>query len=274
MSGGPDLLATIVAATRRITESRQEREPQAVLERRAAAASPRGALFAERLRRPDGFNVIAECKRRSPSRGVLAAEYDPVRIARAYADGGAAAISVLTEPTFFDGALAHLEAVRAAVDVPLLRKDFVVEPYQLFEARAAGADAILLIVAALEQPDLVALQHTAWALGLAALVEVHDRDELSRAIDAGARVIGVNNRNLRTLTVDVKASDDLAARMPEGTVAVSESGLQARADLERLAAAGYGAFLIGERFMTDPDPAAAIRLLIGTAAPAASRQAH
>ena len=263
----PDLLATIVAGTQRITMSRRATEPLDALERRASAMSPRGELFEWRLRRPDGFNVIAECKRRSPSRGVLAAEYDPVRIARAYADGGAAAVSVLTEPTFFDGALEHLQAVRAAVDVPLLRKDFVVDEYQLFEARAIGADAVLLIVAALEQPALESLQARAWQLGLATLVEVHDREELSRAIDSGARVIGVNNRNLRTLKVDVKASDDLAARMPKGIVAVSESGLQSRADLERLAAAGYGAFLIGERFMTDPDPAAAIRLLSG--APAA-----
>jgi indole-3-glycerol phosphate synthase len=262
MSAGPDLLATIVAATERITASRRAQEPLDALERRAAGASPRGELFESRLRRPDAFNVIAECKRRSPSRGVLAADYDPVRIARAYAGGGAAAISVLTEPTFFDGALAHLQAVRAAVDVPLLRKDFVVDEYQLFEARASGADAVLLIVAALEQAALEALQARAWQLGLATLVEVHDRDELSRAVDSGARVIGVNNRNLRTLKVDVKASDDLAARMPKGVVAVSESGLQSRADLERLSAAGYGAFLIGERFMTDPDPASAINLLI------------
>ena len=265
----PDLLATIVAGTQRITASRRAIEPLDVLERRASALSPRGDLFESRLRRPDGFNVIAECKRRSPSRGVLAAEYDPVRIARAYAGGGAAAISVLTEPTFFDGALAHLQAVRAAVDVPLLRKDFVVDEYQLFEARANGADAVLLIVAALGQAAFQSLQARARQLGLATLVEVHDRDELSRAVDSGARVIGVNNRNLRTLKVDVKASDDLAARMPKGVVAVSESGLQSRADLERLAAAGYGAFLIGERFMTDPDPAAAIRLLIG--APAVAR---
>ena len=226
------------------------------------------SLWAMELRRPDGFNVIAECKRRSPSRGVLAADYDPVRIARAYAAGGAAAISVLTEPTFFDGALAHLQAVRAAVDVPLLRKDFVVDEYQLFEARASGADAVLLIVAALTPSALASLQARAWQLGLATLVEVHDRAELARAVDSGARIIGVNNRNLRTLQVDVKASDELAARMPAGVVAVSESGLQSRADLERLAAAGYGAFLIGERFMTDPDPAGAIRLLIGAASAA------
>jgi indole-3-glycerol phosphate synthase len=271
MSGGPDLLATIVAATQRITASRQAREPLAALERRAAAARPRGDLFESRLRRPGVFNVIAECKRRSPSRGVLAADYDPVRIATAYERGGAAAISVLTEPTFFDGSLAHLEAVRAAVETPVLRKDFVVDEYQLLEARAAGADAVLLIVAALGQPQLQALQRRAWDLGLAALVEVHDGDELTRAVDAGARVIGVNNRNLRTLKVDVAASGTLAARMPKDVVAVSESGLQSRSDLERLAAAGYGAFLIGERFMTDPDPAAAIALLLGTGTAAGAR---
>ena len=208
-------------------------------------------------------NVIAECKRRSPSRGVLAAHYDPVAIARKYEAGGAAAISVLTEPTFFDGALEHLTAVRDAVGLPLLRKDFVVDDYQLLEARAAGADAVLLIVAALEQTELVRLQSRAWELGLAALVEVHDDEELARAIGSGARLIGVNNRNLRTLTVDVSASDRLAAQMPANVVGVSESGLQSRGDLERLAAAGYRAFLIGERFMTDPDPARAISDLIG-----------
>jgi indole-3-glycerol phosphate synthase len=165
---------------------------------------------------------------------------------------------VLTEPTFFDGALEHLTAVRAAVDTPILRKDFIVDEYQLFEARAVGADAVLLIVAALEQGDLVRLQAKARDLELATLVEVHDKDEMTRAIDSGARVIGVNNRNLRTLTVAVDASFELAAMLPRGVVGVSESGLQSRMDLERLAAAGYRAFLIGERFMTDPDPARAI----------------
>jgi indole-3-glycerol phosphate synthase len=164
---------------------------------------------------------------------------------------------------FFDGALEHLTAVRAAVDVPLLRKDFVVEEYQLFEACAAGADAILLIVAALPQDDFVTLQARAGDLGLAVLVEVHDDEELTRALDADARIIGVNNRNLRTLAVDVDASSRLVSRIPRQAIAVSESGLQSRQDLERLMAAGYGAFLIGERFMTDPSPAAAIRQLIG-----------
>ncbi len=271
MSAAPDLLRTIVAATQRITEVRRQREPIAALERRAADASPRGDRFEAALTHIGRMNVIAECKRRSPSRGVLAEHYDPAAIAGRYERGGAAAVSVLTEPTFFDGALEHLTAVRAAVGLPLLRKDFVVDDYQLLEARAAGADAALLIVAALQQAELVRLQRLAWELGLATLVEVHDEEELTRALDSGARVIGVNNRNLRTLTVDVEASSRLAALIPSTVVAVSESGLQTRADLERLAASGYRAFLIGERFMTDPDPARAIADLIAVPAGAAPR---
>ncbi len=259
----PDLLRTIVSATERILEVRREREPLPALERRAARGRPRGVTFEAAVSNRGRTNVIAECKRRSPSKGVLAASYDPVAIARQYESGGAAAISVLTEPTFFDGELQHLTAVRAAVNVPLLRKDFVVDEYQLFEARASGADAVLLIVAALEQAALIRLQRRAWDLDLAALVEVHDDEELQRALDAGARLLGVNNRNLRTLAVDVDASYRLAARIPSNAVAVSESGLQTRADLETLAAAGYRAFLIGERFMTDPAPAEAIAALIG-----------
>jgi indole-3-glycerol phosphate synthase len=190
------------------------------------------------------------------------ARYDPAHIAGLYQRGGAAAISVLTEPCFFDGSLEHLAAVRAAVQLPLLRKDFVVEEYQLFEACAAGADAILLIVGALEQRDLIDLRARAEAMGLAALVEVHDEEELSRALDAGAGIVGVNNRDLRTLSVDVSASAGLAARIPRHVVAVSESGLKSRRDLDELAAQGYRAFLIGERFMTDPDPATALNELI------------
>ena len=266
MSGSPDLLRAIVAATQRVTDVRRAQEPLAALERRAASATPHGERFVAALGARGGFNVIAECKRRSPSKGVLAAAYDPVAIAGAYQRGGAAALSVLTEPTFFDGSLEHLMAVRAAVQLPLLRKDFIVDEYQLFEARAAGADAILLIVAGLAQADLVRLQARATELGLAALVEVHDDEEMSRAADAGARLVGVNNRTLRTLAVDVDASYRLAARLPAGAIGVSESGLQSRADLERLSAAGYRAFLIGERFMTDPDPAAAIATLIQPAA--------
>jgi indole-3-glycerol phosphate synthase len=261
----PDLLKAIVAATQKTTAARREVESIHALESRAMPVTPRGELFESRLARSEATNVIAECKRRSPSKGVLAVDYEPVTIAKRYEDGGAAAISVLTEPSFFDGALAHLTAVRAAVSIPLLRKDFIVDEYQLFEARAAGADAVLLIVAALEQAQLLQLQARAWDLGLATLVEVHDDEELTRALDSGARVIGVNNRNLRTLAVDLQASDRLAARMPASVVAVSESGLRSREELDRLAAAGYRAFLIGERFMTDPDPARAIAELIGPA---------
>src|SRR5438128_1718479 len=236
-----DLLATIVAATRRIVEVRQEREPQAAIERRAAAASPRADRFVAALSRPGSVNVIAECKRRSPSRGVLRADYDAVSIARGYAGAGAAAISVLTEPTFFDGSLEHLAAVRAAVDVPLLRKDFVVSEYQLLEAKVAGADAVLLIVAALRPAELKVLHDHARRHGLDVLVEAHDETELSIAIDAGARIIGVNNRNLRTLQVDVHASEALIARMPADVIAVSESGLKTAADLARLKGLGYRA---------------------------------
>lgn len=261
----PDLLGTIVAATRRTIEVRTAREPLSVLARRAERRTPRPGVFTSALRRADRWNVIAECKRRSPSRGVLRADYDPVAIATGYEAAGAAAISVLTEPTFFDGALDHLEAVRSAVMTPLLRKDFIVSEYQLFEARAAGADAVLLIVAALSPQELRQLASAAERLGLDTLVEVHSADELQVAIDSGAPVIGVNNRNLRTLVVDVQASDTLVTMMPKGVVAVSESGLRTSADLARLSSAGYGAFLIGERFMTAADPGAALAQLLGAA---------
>jgi indole-3-glycerol phosphate synthase len=185
-----------------------------------------------------------------------------VAIAIGYAEAGAAAISVLTEPTFFDGSLDHLTAVRAAVDVPVLRKDFVVSEYQLLEAKAAGADAVLLIVAALRPAELKVLHDHARRHGLDVLVEVHDATELAIAIDAGARVIGVNNRNLRTLAVDVHASENLIARMPADVIAVSESGLKSANDLVRLKALGYRAFLIGERFMTAADPGAALANLL------------
>ncbi len=251
-----------MAATERIVEVRQEREPAAALERRALDTEPRRGRFTAALSRGYRVNVIAECKRRSPSKGVLRAEYDPVAIATAYAAAGAAAISVLTEPTFFDGSLEHLVAVRAAVDLPLLRKDFVVSDYQLLEARACRADAVLLIVAALAQAELQRLHTRASELGLDVLVEVHDADELDRALAVGARLVGVNNRNLRTLAVDVHASDALIARIPSDVIAVSESGLRSAADLQRLADLGYRAFLVGERLMTCPDPGIALSELL------------
>jgi indole-3-glycerol phosphate synthase len=261
-----DLLATIVAAATRVVEVRGEREPLTQLrtrvERAVADERMRSASFFDALSQRGRINVIAECKRRSPSKGVLRAEYDPVAIAKGYAAAGAAAISVLTEPTFFDGALEHLASVHAAVDIPVLRKDFIVSEYQILEARAAGASALLLIVAALTPAELQTLAGQARALGIDVLVEVHDADELAMAADAGARIIGVNNRNLRTLEVDVRASETLIARMPKGAVAVSESGLRTADDLIRLHDLGYQAFLVGERFMTTADPGGALRELL------------
>ena len=259
----PDLLAAIVAATRARVEAAHTREPREALEARAASRQPRGGAFLEALGRAGRANVIAECKRRSPSRGVLRAAYDPVAIARGYEGGGAVALSVLTEPMFFDGSLAHLEAVRQAVGLPILRKDFIVEAYQVAEAVAAGADAVLLIVAALDDVTLRSLMGDARDRGMAALVEVHTNDELDRALTAGAQIVGVNNRSLKTLAVDVDVSERLAARIPTSVIAVCESGLRTSGDLARFSALGYRAFLIGERFMTAADPAAAVAQLIG-----------
>lgn len=264
MSSTPDLLEAIVAATRARVGAARAREPQAAIERRAMARTPNGAEFASRLSRTGSINVIAECKRRSPSRGVLRAAYNPVAIATAYQRGGAAAISVLTEPGFFDGSLDHLVAVRAQVRIPLLRKDFMIDEYQLLEARAAGADAILLIVAALDDRTLRSLADQAAALHLAALVEVHSTEECRRALDAGAQIIGVNNRNLRTLAVDLDASRAIAGMLPATVIAISESGLKTAADLQSMQALGYRAFLMGERFMIEPDPGAALAGLIGS----------
>ena len=261
-----DLLATIVAATRHIIEAQQASVPAHVLESRIAAADarrPGGAAFERALRDSPAPRIIAECKRRSPSRGILRADYDAAAHARAYTAAGAAAISVLTEPTFFDGALAHLEAVRAAVDVPLLRKDFIVSDYQLLEAAAAGADAVLLIVSALDDGLLRRLSEKAAALGMAALVEVHEVEEVARAVDAGARIIGVNSRNLRTLAVDLEILDKTAARLPSEVTAVAESGITSAADLERLSQRGFHAFLVGERLITQADPGAALATLRG-----------
>ena len=261
-SGG-DLLEAIVASTRRTVETREARVPLAELERLCVGHVPRGSAFRSALGTGPHVRVIAECKRRSPSRGVLRAAYDPPRIASAYQAAGAVAVSVLTEPCFFDGALDHLSAVRRVVTTPVLRKDFIVDRYQLFEAVAHGADAVLLIVAALEQHQLAALLGEASGLGLAAVVEVHDATEVARAVDAGADIVGVNNRNLRTLEVSASTSRDLAARLPGHVVAVAESGLKDPSVVAGLALAGYDAFLIGEHFMASPDPGAALADLLG-----------
>jgi indole-3-glycerol phosphate synthase len=274
-----DLLRTVTAAARRAAAVRADRAAHgadaAAFDRAVDAATPRGAAFVAALRQP-GIRVIAECKRRSPSRGVLRRDYDAAAVARSYEAAGAAAISVLTEPTFFDGSLDHLREVRAAVDLRLLRKDFIVTPFQIREARAAGADAVLLIVAALAGDELRTLLRGAADAGLAALVEVHDRAELERAVDAGAGdagavVVGVNSRNLRTLEVDTRVFDEVAARMPAGVVAVAESGLRSGDDLARLHALRYDAFLVGERLVAEPDPGAALAALRLAAEGAAPR---
>jgi indole-3-glycerol phosphate synthase len=260
-----DLLETIVAGTRHSVASRMRTTSGDELLRRSVR-KPDGRGFREALRSSAAPRVIAECKRRSPSKGILRKDYDPAAHAVSYAGASAAAISVLTEPTFFDGSLEHLAQVRARVTVPLLRKDFIVSDYQLAEAVVYGADAVLLIVGALSDADLSALNGKATELGLATLVEVHDREELRRALHAGAEIIGVNSRNLRTLTVDQDVLERLAGEIPAGVTAVAESGIRTTTDIERLTAAGYSAFLVGERLIVEPDPGAALRTLRGGSA--------
>lgn len=260
-AGTPDLLTAVVGATRVAVAERRKLIPDGQLEREAAARTPRAEEFRAALARSEGFNVIAECKRRSPVRGILQKDYDPAALARVYARAGAAAISVLTEPSFFDGSVEHLKSVRDAVDLPILRKEFVVTEYQLIEARAAGADAALLIVAALEDNMLASLLASVEALGLAAFVEVHDEVELERAVGAGAGIIGVNNRNLRTLEVSLETTARLIERMPGDVIAIAESGLRTHRDLVRLRDAGYHGFLIGEVLVTDSAPGRALEAL-------------
>ncbi len=213
--------------------------------------------------RAPGSSVIAEVKRRSPSKGDLAEIADPAALATAYARGGAAAISVLTEERRFGGSLADLRAVRAAVDTPLLRKDFVVSDYQLLEARAAGADLVLLIVAALTDDELHRLHDGARELGLTVLVEVHDEAETERAVALGAELVGVNARNLKTLDVDPGTFARLAPLLPDDRVLVAESGISGPADVAGFVAAGARAVLVGEALVRDGDPEAAVRALTG-----------
>lgn len=260
-AGTPDLLTAVVGGTKVAVAERRKLIPDGQLEREAAARTPRAEEFRAALARSEGFNVIAECKRRSPVRGILQKDYDPAALARVYARAGAAAISVLTEPSFFDGSVEHLKSVRDAVDLPILRKEFVVTEYQLIEARAAGADAALLIVAALEDNMLASLLASVEALGLAAFVEVHDEVELERAVGAGAGIIGVNNRNLRTLEIGLETTARLIERMPGDVIAIAESGLRTHRDLVRLRDAGYHGFLIGEVLVTDSAPGRALEAL-------------
>lgn len=252
------LLGALVAAAARRVAVRTAERPLAALEAEASRCRPDGDAFLRAVRTGPSPRIVAECKRRSPARGVLRHHYHPAAIARAYASAGAAAVSVLTEPAFFDGHVDHLWEARRAVALPLLRKDIIVSPYQVVEARAAGADAILLIVAALDSAVLRALLAEAERHGLACLVEVHDEKELEQALDAGARLVGVNSRDLRTLQVDRSVLHRLIEAIPDEVGAVAESGLSRPGDVAELERLGYDAFLIGERLMTAPDPGAAL----------------
>jgi indole-3-glycerol phosphate synthase len=261
----------------RIVEAKAARLRQAMsrtavdelIERCEAKQRP-ARSFAGNLKRANAVNIIAEVKHRSPSKGVIRDDFDPLRIAAGYEAAGAAALSVLCEEDHFGGSLDHLRAIGASTRTPLLRKDFLFDDYQLYEARAAGAAAVLLIVAILDDALLGRLLAKAAALNLEALVEVHTADEMRRAAHAGARVIGVNNRDLTTFNVDLGTSLALAPLAPEGAILVSESGIAGPDDIRRLREGGYDAFLIGERFMRAADPGAALRQLICEAGGASS----
>lgn len=233
------------------------------LERRAAAHVPRGLTAGLRRVAAAGPAIIAELKKASPSKGMLREDYRPAAIARSYEQVGAAAISVLTDEEFFQGSLEDLAVVSQTVRIPVLRKDFILDPFQVLEARAAGADAVLLIVAAHADKDLLELSAAARRLRLDVLCEVHDREELARALDLGFDLVGVNSRDLKTLQVDPRRHFELIPHMPEEVLRVAESGIRSAADVEELMGIGYDAFLVGETLMRQPEPAAALALLLG-----------
>jgi indole-3-glycerol phosphate synthase len=255
---GVNLLARLVDESAAEMERRRALVPEPELVARAERYTPRD--FAAALRRP-GLAVIAEMKQRTPSMGVLTDDYRPARLARLYSEGGAAALSVLTQETSFGGSLEHVEAVRASSELPILRKDFISDPYQLLEARAAGADAVLLIVAALTPPALASLLATSKELGLAALLEVHDEHEVAVALAAGATLLGVNHRDLRTFEVDLGLTERLRERVPRDVIFVSESGIRGVAEARRMRVAHANAILVGELLMRATDPEACIREL-------------
>jgi indole-3-glycerol phosphate synthase len=255
-----NVLDEIVAGVREDLEVRQRESPLAAIKDLAAAAPPPRDAYSV-LRRP-GVGVIAEIKRASPSAGTLAEIPDAAALACEYEAGGARCISVLTEPRRFGGSLDDLAQVRAAVDVPVLRKDFIVSSYQVHESRAYGADLVLLIVAALEQKVLVGLQERIESLGMTALVEVHDEDEADRALEAGARVIGVNARNLRTMEVDRSVFERIAPGLPNHVVKIAESGVRGPHDLIRYASSGADAVLVGEGLVTKKSPRDAVAELV------------
>ena len=258
----PTFLETVIDATREDLARRSAETPLATLEARLGPDRT-GRPFSEALI-AEGISLIAEMKRASPSRGPIHRDAKVAEVVRAYEAGGARACSILTEPRWFGGHLDDLIEARGACGLPLLRKDFIVDRYQLVEARVAGADACLLIVAALQPDDLGRLIQDAWELGMDCLVEVHDRDELETAIEVGAEVIGINNRNLHTLDVSLETTFELLADVPAGTVVVAESGITDSGQVRDLEDAGVDAILVGEHLMRASDPGVAIHDLIGT----------
>lgn len=265
MNDLPDILARIVAAKQHTVEEIKAIESTAELKAKALS-QPAGHSFLNALRPSAGgrevIHLIAEVKKASPSAGVLLADFDPVWLAKEYQAGGAAAISVLTEEKFFQGALFHLSAVRAVVDLPLLMKDFILDEVQLYQGRIAGADAALLIAAIMDQERLASLIRTAAQVGLDALVEVRDEADLHKALVAGARIIGINNRDLRDFTVDLSVSERLAKLVPADKILVSESGIASVADVRRLKRAGFSAFLVGTSLVISDRPGVEVQDLI------------
>lgn len=259
-------LTKILDSTRRGLQQRRATSSIRVLEQAAAAHQPRGFARALRQKASSGPAVIAELKKASPSKGLIRADFDPAGLAAGMARGGAAALSVLTEEHFFQGSLRNLELASQSCDLPCLRKDFLLDEFQLLEARAHKADAILLIAAALSDQELRQLTAQAHALELDVLCEVHTAEELDRVLDLDCDAVGVNNRDLRTFAVSLEVSLDLASRLPAAAVHVSESGIETAEDMNRLRAAGFHAFLIGESLMRQPDPGTALETLLLAAA--------
>jgi indole-3-glycerol phosphate synthase len=272
----PTVLAQILRRTRAELERRKRELPERVLQghaleaRSAGDGDARGRRHLRAALTQPGIAVIAEFKRRSPSAGTLREGADVNAVVRAYERGGAVAVSVLTEGPSFAGSLDDLRLARRACQLPILRKDFIIDPYQLHEARAAGADAVLLIVAALHDDEIASLRLAARELGLEVLVEVHDRAELGRALQAGAEAIGINNRDLRDFTVDVQRTAQLVGEVPAGITVVSESGITTAEQLRALEQQGVDAVLVGERLMRAPDPETALLALRAPAATSAS----
>jgi indole-3-glycerol phosphate synthase len=257
----PTVLDKIVTAKWGEIEACKAARPEAEVRRAAESAPPVRNFFAA-LAAPGPIRLIAEVKKASPSRGVIRADFQPVEVARTYAQHGATCLSVLTDREFFQGSLEYLQAVRQAVDIPLLRKDFILDVYQLYEARAAGADAVLLIAECLDDCNLRKLHNAAVELGLTPLVELYDPENLSRVFDAGATLIGINNRDLRTFETDLEHTIRMRPRVPDQCVLVSESGIRTRADVERLEAAGVDAILVGETLMASDDIGSAVDQLM------------